>query len=226
MNLFYQAMLIEQTIWVPVLLCIIRRKNVFPRYFPLLAYLLVRALLELGGNLWVLYQKFFVQQPTFNNQPFYNLLYLSEAVLLTWQLYRLDAFNRQKRPYLLLQGFWLVLWVADNFLIGTFNAFNLIFHTTYSSILLLVTTALIGKLAVGKKQLYNSPDFGLCIAFGLWFIYNIFYCFSKYLVVQNKDLYNISKDIIAFMEFSALIFYLLIAWIIVRVPSRRNIHSY
>ncbi len=222
MKSFYQFFLLEQLVWVPIVICLIRYKRIHPRYLPLFTYLIARAILEIAGNLVVIFIK---PMPEYGNAPFYNFTFLLEGLLITWQLYKLQALKKNRQWYICLQILWVLIWLIDNFYIGSFAKFNLMFHTSYSFLLLFVITTLISKIALSKRQsIYRNPDFWFCISFALWFIYSIFYAFSKYLVVREKQLYNISNDIIKFMEFAEVLLYLLLAWAMFLVPPKRKLY--
>jgi hypothetical protein len=218
---FYQAFLLEQTVWIPVTLCIYRFKDVKPKYIPLLLYLVIYGLLELIGNLVVKYVK---PMPVYGNTPFYNLMFLVEAILVTWLFYSLGALKSNKKVYIFFQMLWIVLWVIENFFISTIFDFNLMLHATYSCLLIGIIVAFYGRLVITiKNNIYRNADFWISNAFALWFIYSVFYSFSNYIVAQNNQL-SLAQDMIEFREITEVILYLLLSWAIICIPRKRSFY--
>ena len=219
LSLFYVLFLLEQTVWIAVVIGIVRFKDLAPKYLPIFLYLLSRAMLELWANLIAIYA---IDQ---NNSVPYNILNLTEALLITWQLYKFGSFKNRRNIYLFLQFFWILLWFTDILIIGSLKQTSTFFHTTHSFILIFLAANLISNILISSKQsLIKNTAFLVCITFSIWFAYNVLYALARYVMPQVMDKSAISPKIITFMECSEMILYLTLAWAIYCIPKKRKLN--
>jgi len=213
--------LLAQTVLVPIVLCLIRFKDVKYRYRPLFIYLLIKEASELTSFI-------IIRLSTSSHHPGnavpYNLMYLGEAICLTTLFYNLGAFKSKKILYYALQIVWILLWTTDMFFIGSLFKFNTVFRVSYCFVLVFIAADLVNKLPVTVRyNMFHNTAFLLCIVFASWFAYNILYEFVDRFSDIN-DVYSVlSVNVGKFIGLVEAFMYLSCAWAISCIPAKRNI---
>lgn len=211
-KLFFLA----QTVLIPIVFYLFRFKDIKQLYFPLFIYLLVKEATEIVSYILIHFYH------TSNAVP-YNLMFLLDAVLLTWQYYNLGAFKTRRQLYNMLQVFWVILWASDMFLIGSILEFNIVYRVSSCFILVFIAASLISTIAVkARYNLYRNTAFIICVLFACWFTYNILFEFSDRISHINEAYKNIGARITSMIGFVEAFMFLICAWAVYCIPAKRK----
>jgi hypothetical protein len=139
----------------------VRIKKTDPAYLPFIVLMTAGFLTELAS--------FTVMKKGF----YYNLFALVEALLVSQLFFGLGLFKGKKR-LLLLQLFFVLLWLSECVYRWGSASFYSYFIVCYSSILVLLAIDLLHKvLFQTPHRLYRNPVFLFCMGFIVYFTYTI-----------------------------------------------------
>ena len=195
----------------------VRIKKTDPAYLPFIV-LMTAGFLSESASLTVM-------KKGFSNAFYYNLFSLVEALLVTELFYRLRLFKSKKR-YVLLQLFYIVLWLCECvYRLGT-TSFYSYFIVCFSAILVLLAIDLLHEvLFQTPHRLYRNPIFLICMGFIVYFTYTIIVELFWFYGLNQTDVFR--KQILeAFTYinlFTNILFILATLWI----PLKREyiLHS-
>lgn len=102
-----------------------------------------------------------------------NIYCLAEALLIVWQFYRWDLFDKKKNVYLVLVTVLVSYWLIDNILLEGFTKkFNSYFIIGYSYLIVILSITQINKLITSdNRSLIKSATFIICVGFVIFFTY-------------------------------------------------------
>jgi hypothetical protein len=130
-----------------------------------------------------------------------NIYSLFEGLLYLWFFKRMNIFQRVKILYLFLGLLFIIIWVADNFVLHRFGtAFNSYFNIFCSFVLVLMAITMVNNIIVKEKEVLMNPAFLICAAIVIFFTYMI--------LVEAFWLYGLTAS----ESFSAKVFAIL-SWI-------------
>ena len=206
---------LSQTVLVPIAICILKYKDVVRQFLPFFIYLLVKEMLEVIS--YVLIRAFHI-----SNAPAYNILYLCESMLLTWQFSKLGCFGRTIKLYYGLQFLWVFLWITDIFYVGSLFQFNIVFHVCYCFILIFVAFLLVTRQVVRiRYSLLKNTAFIIGSAMIWWLSYNIVYEFVCF-IANNSNVTEDTEAVTQFIGYAEAIMFLVSAWGIYCIPPRKD----
>ena len=160
------AELFNFSILVPATIAWIRLKKVNPIFLPVVYLIWIGALneiLSLAINL-----------SGYSNAINSNVYVLIEAALLTLQFKNWDLFRKKQSLFKSIMISFLVVWLLENFLIGSIRQFSSYFRIYYSFLIVLMGVTEINRLIVtDRKNLLKNPIFLFCIGFIIYFTYKV-----------------------------------------------------
>ena len=153
-------------ILIPGIIGVIRLKKINNSYYPLIFLLWVGIFNECIGKFTSCYFH--------TNVVNSNIYCLAESLIITYLFNTWKLFNNPKVYYALFILF-PVAWAAENFVFGSILRFNSFFTVFYSFITVLESVIFINKLLISEQEsLLKNAQFIICLAFLIFFTYNLF----------------------------------------------------
>ena len=153
-------------ILIPAFIALIRFKKINTGYYPFIFLLWFGVLNECVGLFAISYFK--------SNAVNSNIYCFAESLIITYLFNTWKLFNNPKVYYALLILF-PVAWAAENFVFGSILSFNSFFTVFYSFIIVLESVIFINKLLISEQEsLLKNAQFIICLAFLIFFTYNLF----------------------------------------------------
>ena len=204
------AFVLSLSILIPLIIGIIRYRQLPVSYLPLFYLLVFGLLTEL-----VSYTLFYNSSNAFPN----NIYVLVEFLLLVWQFRSWKNILRNDWLHKCLVGAVCLLWLSQNFVFGTINQFSALYEVSYSVILILLAVNQMNWLIVNEKTniLFNAI-FLICIAIMVFFSYKvlmeIFYYYAPERMIKN--------NIFSIQSYMNVGYNIILAVAILCIPPKKN----
>lgn len=154
------------SILIPALIGWVRCKKIDSAYYPFLL------LLWLGLANEIL--NYIITNEGFSNAINSNIFVLVESFLILILFKRLGLFQRAPKLFVFVALVYLVVWIAENFIVSTITNFSSYFIGLFSFITVLMSINLINiQITTIKRQLLGNGLFLLCIGFILYYTYTV-----------------------------------------------------
>lgn len=164
----FQLMFISSfSVLIPLFFIIVNHKQIDRSFYPFLFLILLNLVNE--TIVWIILGNF-----VFNVRHIYNIYFLLEAFLITWQFYKWDLFTRVKWMFHAVQLICIVIWLLDSFYFTTGGVLNSYFIIFYSFCIILMSLGMLNQII--KTYYYDivlNPIFLICSTFLFFFIYTI-----------------------------------------------------
>ncbi|MEJ8841487.1 hypothetical protein WG954_03775 [Lacibacter sp. H375] len=195
----------------------IRIKKTDPAYLPFILLLTAGFVTELVSLI--------VMENGYSNAVYYNLFALAEALLVTQLFYRLGLFKNKKR-YVALQVFYVVLWLCECVYHLSTTSFNTYFIVIYSTVLVFLAIDLLHELLFQMPhKLYRNPVFLICMGMIVYFTYTIIVELFWFYGLNQSSTFRIRiYEVFSYINlFTNILFILATLWI----PLKREyiLHS-
>ena len=163
---FIFKVIVNFFLFIPAIMGIIYLKKIHNFFYPFILLLWIGILNE-GIGIYTSYQHN-------TNAVNSNIYCLAESLIITYLFNTWKLFNNPKVYYALLILF-PVAWAAENFVFGSILRFNSFFTVFYSFITVLESVIFINKLLISEQEsLLKNAQFIICMAFIIFFTYNLF----------------------------------------------------
>ena len=163
---FIFKVIVNFFLFIPAIMGIIYLKKIHHFFYPFIL-LLWTGILNEGIGIYTSYQHN-------TNAVNSNIYCLAESLIITYLFNAWKLFNNPKVYYALFILF-PVAWAAENFVFGSVLRFNSFFTVFYSFITVLESVIFINKLLISEQEsLLKNAQFVICIAFIIFFTYNLF----------------------------------------------------
>jgi len=156
-----------------------------------------------------------------NNLAVGAIYRLCESLFLLWFFNELNLFKNQKRLLYSLASLFVVIWLAENFLISHFNLrITYYFDIVYALSVVLLSIKAVNDLLFIEKELLKNPTFLICIGLIIYFTYKIMQrMFDLYGLKDSIDFrVNVQRILALINCFTNLIFALAVLWMRKRQP--------
>lgn len=176
------AFILSLSILIPLVIGLIRYKDIKASYSPLVCLLSLGFLSEL-----VSYTLFYHS----SNAIPTNIYFLLEFLLLSWQFRKWKNILKWNALYKTLLMGMTLLWFFENIFLGRIVIFSPVFQVSYSFVLILFAVNQLNWLLVNERgNILKSPVFIICIALILFFSYKvmaeIFYYYAPNHLIKNN----------------------------------------
>ncbi|MFI5152815.1 MAG: hypothetical protein ACHQET_05735 [Chitinophagales bacterium] len=206
---------ISLTILIPLIIGLIRFRDLKPEYLPFFWTLVAGLITEIVS--FILINRFH-----YSNAIPTNLYVLAEWTLLVYQFRIWGTLKKNNNGY-----FWMLIvptliWFVENLVFGKIMAFSPYFRMLYAFLLVLLSITEINyKITHENKQLYRSPKFILCIGLILFFVYQILYewAYQLSLIEEPTRISGIISSLFAYIDAIANIIFGIAFWVI---PAQKN----
>jgi hypothetical protein len=169
--------------------------------FPLIIGLIQLRKIDRGYQLFVFLMLMYLVNETISlickkvfatNAINFNLFSLVEGLFINYMFYTWGFLKNQKKAFLFLQLGITLLWVIENLVFLRITEFPPYYRLVYSFIIVLLSVNQINYLIIhDSRNLLKNAQFLICIAFIIFFMYQILY----EIAYQYKDA---SSDSLAF----------------------------
>jgi hypothetical protein len=185
--------LLSQAIVIPVAVAILRIKKLDKSYYPFFILLLMGLFSEVSS---------FASIELFKtNAPVIKIYSLVECCLILYQLYLWKNSTKARRLFVILAGLCIVFWVIECIVFLNINTFSPYFRVFYAFVIVLLSINQINSMMFQHNTpLFKNPKFIICLAFIVFFLYQIIYEASYYISDSKSDPANgvANKIIIGF----------------------------
>lgn len=150
------SIFLNHSIIIAAIIGVIRFKYVIPGFYPFI-FIIWLGLFNESLSLVMIYS---IKNNTVNS----NVFVLLEYFLILFQFYKWNDNN--KKNYLLLGFFGIIIWIADNFIINSITQNNSLFRILYSFIIIFLSINQVNKILIFEKGiLIKNAMFIICITF-------------------------------------------------------------
>jgi hypothetical protein len=165
---------ISQSIWIPIIIGLVRFKIIKSEYLPFFWLLVVGLITEFISFLLIRYASH--GHSYGSNAVPTNLFVLAEWLLLAYQFHIWGFLKKRKRFYYLLISLPVFIWIVENIIFGKIDVFSPYFRILYAFLITLAgITEINYRITHDNKNLFRSPKFIICIGLILFFVYQILY---------------------------------------------------
>jgi hypothetical protein len=178
----YLSFLLSLLVLLPLTIGLIRYKRIKNEYRPFLVVIMLAVLAEVFSYITIKLFK--------NNAVVSNVYYLLECMLLLYQFYRWRFHTKPRSWYWVIPAMFLILWIMENIVYMKITEFSPVFRISYSFLLVVLSINEINYLITHEnRHLFRNARFLICIGFIIYFLYQILFEGSLY-VVTNRDTSN------------------------------------
>ncbi len=205
MNFWIDAIL-NLCILVPAVIGCIRFSKINRAYYPFIYCIWLGAFIEIISIILALNR--------YSNAAISNIYVLAEAILLTWQFWNWNLFEKRKILFQVIIAIFSITWILENFIFSKITYFSSYFRIVYSFIIVLMSITIINRLIVTeRKNLLKNPTFLLCMAFVFYYTLRVM-VEAFWVIGVNKDFSNSVYHISIVTNFIAnLLYSVAILWI-------------
>lgn len=163
----------------------------------------------------------FIVQHHQSNAVNANVYVLLESLIIVWQFHKWKLFG-QNAPYaVILMSIYILVWIADNFILSRIIYFNSYFRILYSFVTVLLSISMVNKLIFSEsKTLLRSPIFLIMIAFIVYYTYKVLVEAFWIYGLNSSDHFRIS--VYNILHVINLISNLLYALAVVWIPKKKE----
>lgn len=157
---------LSQAIIIPIIVALIRFKKIDKVYYPFLALLLIGLLTELASFLCINAFK--------TNAPVIKVYSLIECCIILYQLYLWKNSVKFNRTFISLLVICIVFWIVETIVFKNINTFSPYFRVFYAFVIVLLCINQINSMMFYQNiTLLRNPVFIICLAFIIFFLYQI-----------------------------------------------------
>ncbi len=188
--------ILSQAIVIPIIMALIRIKKIDKIYYPLLILLLIGLLSELASFICINVFK--------TNAPVIKIYSLVECCIILYQLYLWKNGARYRPMFVMLGLVCVIFWIVETIVFKNINTFSPYFRVFYAFIIVLLSINQINAMMFYQNvSLLKNPVFIICLAFIIFFLYQIIYE-ASYFIGSDKS--TVANKII--MGFSYINFFI------------------
>ncbi|MBS1520342.1 MAG: hypothetical protein JST50_05060 [Bacteroidetes bacterium] len=177
------SFVLSEAIIIPIIMALIRFKKIGKAYYPLLILLLIGLLSELASFICINAHK--------SNAPVIKVFSLIECCIILYQLYLWRNSARYIRLFTVLMVTCIVFWVVEVIVFKNLNTFSPYFRVFYAFIIVLLCINQINSMMFYQKvNLLKNPVFIICLAFIIFFLYQILYEASYFIGSDESAVAN------------------------------------
>src|SRR6516165_7813403 len=152
---------ISQSIWIPIIIGLVRFKIIKSEYLPFFWLLVVGLITEFISFLLIRYASH--GHSYGSNAVPTNLFVLAEWLLLAYQFHIWGFLKKRKRFYYLLISLPVFIWIVENIIFGKIDVFSPYFRILYAFLITLAgITEINYRITHDNKNLFRSPKFIIC----------------------------------------------------------------
>lgn len=213
--------LLSQSIYIPLLIGLIRIRQLNSSYYPFMALLIAGVLSELISSILIEYY----HKGNAADIKIYSLL---ECMLVLYQFYRWRKNVKFRPMFLLLSAACIVFWLVEVVIFHNINTFSPFFRVFYAFIIVLLSINQINAMMFDHDgPLFKNPRFLVCMGFIIFFLYQILYEASYYIGSDQSALqFEVASKIIIGFGYINFIINLLYAIALFFISDKKDEYNY
>ena len=208
----FVSFLFSQSILLPLIIGLIRIRKIQSSYYPFLALIMLGALSEICSFLSIRYFK--------SNAIVSNTWCLVECILILYQFYRWRFHTRPRAWYWVVPALCVLAWLTENIVFMQITRFGHVFRISYAFLLVMLSINEINYLITHEnRQLFKNARFLICMGFIIFFLYQILFECSLY-IVETEGNATISNKIIRLQMYVNVLTNTIFAVAMLFIPAR------
>jgi len=209
--------LLSETVAIPLIIGVARFNKINASYHPFILLLLMAFTSEVISFICIhfLHDK---------NAITVNIYSLIESMILLYLFRSWGFLQRKQKLFYILVTLFLVLWLTEDILFLKIEEYSPFFKGAYSFIIVLLSINEINYMIVQENnQLFRNAKFLICLGFIVYFIYQIIYEASYYVLGKEKDnAVSIATSIISMFGYINASVNLLYGVAFLLIPEKKN----
>jgi hypothetical protein len=158
------------------------------------------------------------------NAVIINIYGLVECFLWLWQFYNWNAFRKRSRLLPILVTLLIVIWTADNIILGKLNTFSSWFTIVYSFTLVFLSINEVNRQIVEeRKNIFINTKFLACAGILLFYTYRIL-VESFYLLDMAQANKEFLRELFRILIYVNLFVNLLFAFATIWIPTLQRFY--
>lgn len=205
--------ILSASIFIAALIAIFRFQKLDPDSYPFIICIWIGAVNELISII--------LQQQGHTTGINNNIYVLLEAILLLWQCWYWDAFDRKRVVFIPLLILIPVIWTAENFILFPIQQTQPWFRLFYSFFIVLLAINIMNRLIIEERQaLHRHSVFLISAGWIIYFTYKLIIeaCWVTEAYATPGFMYNIYSIHIWINCFTNLIYAIAILWMPKKLP--------
>jgi hypothetical protein len=206
--------LLSQTVLIPLIIGVVRFGKTDESYHPFLLLLLMAFTAEVIS---------FFCKIALKSSPeiTINLYSLIECMILLYQFHVWGFLRARKKAFYALAGGFGMVWIVENLVFGKIEEFTYFFSASYFLAVVLLSINQINQMIIqGTQHLLKNAKFILCLAFIIFFLYEIIYD-AAYFVSYDHYVAAATK-ILAMFNYMNAFTNLLYGVAVLLIPKKKN----
>lgn len=158
--------LVSLLVLFPTIICCAKYNRMQRNYRPFAIFIL--------GGLLAEVISYYLAWKFRTNTVWLNVYVLFESLVLVYQFHRWGFLSKKKQLFIAVMAVMVVLWLSDNFFIGTISRNNKYYLIVYSFFLVLLSIREINQdMMQGAKMSDDSARLIICIGFMVFFTFSV-----------------------------------------------------
>ena len=207
--------LLSETVLIPLIIGVIRFHKLNASYHPFILLLLMAFTSEVISFICIR----FLHD---NNAITVNLYALIECMILLYQFRTWGFLHRKQKLFYTLVVLYAIIWIMEDLVFFRIEEYTPFFKGAYSFGIVLLSINEINYMIVqDNKQLFRNAKFLICLGFIIYFIYQIIYEASYY-VLGRDNVVRIATSIISMFGYMNAFVNLLYGVAVLLIPEKKN----
>jgi hypothetical protein len=197
---FIFSTVIAQVIVIPFLMGVLKYKKMDGSFRPFIFLLFAGILAELSSFILIaLLHR--------SNAPAIKIYSLAECIIILWLFCRWGLFDSRKSYFYILLIICIIFWLLEEIVFGGILNFIPFFRIFYSFLIVLISINQINYLMLVNvgRNLFRNARFIICIAFIIFFIYQILYEAAYFVADHSTENYSLTNNIISLFGYINLL---------------------
>ncbi|GAA0550894.1 hypothetical protein [Chitinophaga japonensis] len=207
--------LLSELVAIPLIIGAVRFYRINTSYHPFILLLLMAFTSEAISFICI---HFF----HYNNAITVNIYALIESLILLYQFRAWGFLHRKQRLFYTLVAVFILLWTVENIVFFKIETYSPFFKGAYSFVIVLLSINEINYMIVqDSRLLFRNAKFLICLGFIIYFIYQIIYEASYY-VLGKDDVVSVATRIISLFGYVNAFVNLLYGVAVFLIPEKKN----
>jgi hypothetical protein len=209
------SFLLSETVVIPLIIGVVRFYKINTSYHPFILLLLMAFTSEVISFICINYLHA-------NNAITVNLYALIECLILLFLFRSWGFLQRKQKLFYFLMASFIIIWITENLVFFKIETYSPFFKGAYSFVIVLLSINEINYMIVqDNKQLFKNAKFLICLGFIIYFIYQIIYEASYY-VLGKDNVVSVATKIISMFGYMNAFVNLLYGVATFLIPVKKN----
>jgi len=209
------SFLLSETVVIPLIIGVVRFYKINTSYHPFILLLLMAFTSEVISFICISYLHA-------NNAITVNLYALIECLILLFLFRSWGFLQRKQKLFYFLMAAFIIIWITENLVFFKIETYSPFFKGAYSFVIVLLSINEINYMIVqDSKQLFRNAKFLICLGFIIYFIYQIIYEASYY-VLGKDNVVSVATKIISMFGYMNAFVNLLYGVATFLIPVKKN----